>query len=391
MVTHKTKVALLWSKHGGSTTSVNDLVVSLDRSRFDVMCIYLCGHRTSDDLFEKAGHEVIYLTEKRRLQFFSLRALFRLVRILKQHRVDILHCHTHTPAFYGAIATSLAGTPVMLSHVHGLGRTRNLKRRLGNLVVFRRAAKVLCVAEAVRQDVIKTNWRMDPDKLVVLENSVDYERFAGVRLSHGQAKSKLGLSADDFVFGTVGRLAPTKGLSYLLDAFSIVKQQIPSAHLVLLGDGPSRVDLEQQAMQLPCCQAIHFLGHRPGIAELFQGLDVFVLSSVAEGMPRALLEAMAGGIPCVATAVGGVPEVFRQSDAEFLVPAGDAASLAQKMIRVARMTVHQRAAIGAAAQERIRRFYSHAVVREKLQRVYEGELEACESHVMAHSSDCEGR
>ena len=375
MVTHKTKIALLWSRYGGPTTSVNDLVLGLDKSRFDVMFIYLCGGRAGEDSFEKAGHEVVYLTERRRLRFFSLPTLFGLVRVLKQHHVDILHCHTHTPAFYGALAVALAGTPVMLSHVHGLGRTRNVRRRLGNLVIFRRVAKVICVAEAVRKDVLKTNWRVDPAKLLVLENSVDYERFADVSISCREAKGKLGLCADDFVFGAVGRLTPTKGLPYLLEAFSIVRQHVPSAQLVLLGDGPSKANLEQQAMQMPCRQAIHFLGHRPGIAELLRGLDVFVLSSVAEGMPRALLEAMAEGIPCVATAVGGIPEVFRGSDADFLAPPRDAAALAQKMILVARMSGRQRAAIGAEAQERIRRLYSHEVVREKLQRIYEDEYE----------------
>ena len=372
---HKTKIALLWPRHGGLTTSVNDLVLGLDKSRFDIMCIYLRGPRADQDLFEKAGHEVVYLTDKDRPGLFSLPALFRLVRLLKQHRVDILHCHTHTPTFYGALATTLAGTPVMLSHVHGLGRTRNMKRRLGNLMIFRRAAKVICVAEAVRQDVMKTNWRVDPGKLLVLENSVDYERFAGVAISGPEAKGRLGLHADDFVFGAVGRLAPTKGLPYLLEAFGIVKQQVPSAQLVLLGDGPSKTDLEQQAMQMPCRQAIHFLGHRPGIAELFRGLDVFALSSVAEGMPRALLEAMAGGLPCIATDVGGIPEVLGQSDSEFLVPARDAAALAQKMIQIARMSDQERAAIGAKAQQRIRQCYSHDMVREKLRAIYESEIE----------------
>ena len=375
MVTHKTKIALLWPRYGGPTTSVNDLVLGLDKSRFDVMFIYLCGGRAGDDSFEKAGHEVVYLTERRRLRFFSLPTLFGLVRVLKQRHVDILHCHTHTPAFYGAVAAALAGTPVMLSHVHGLGRTRNVRRRIGNLVIFRRVAKVICVAEAVRKDVLKTNWRVDPAKLLVLENSVDYERFADVSISCREAKGKLGLLADDFVFGAVGRLAPTKGLPYLLEAFSIVKQHVPSAQLVLLGDGPSKADLEQQAMQMPCRQAIHFLGHRPGIAELLRGLDVFVLSSVAEGMPRALLEAMAEGIPCIATNVGGIPEVLRGSDSGFLVPPRDAAALAQKMIQIARMSDQGRAVIGATAQQRIRQFHSHETVREKLRAVYENEIE----------------
>lgn len=387
MAQHKIKVALLWPRYGGQGTSINDLVLRLDESRFDVMCIYMRGGRTGEDLFEKAGRKVVELTQGSRLRMFNGLALWRLVRILKQHQVDILHCHTHTPVFYGALATALAGTPVMLSHVHGLNRTRNLRRKIGNVMVFHRVAKAICVAEAVRQDVIRTNWRVDPAKLVVLENSVDYERFAGVSVPRGEAKGRLGLQPGDFVFGAVGRLAPTKGLPYLLDAFAIVKQQVPSAHLVLLGEGPSKAQLEHQVMQMPCRPAIHFLGYRSGIAELFQGFDAYVLPSVAEGMPRALLEAMAGRVPSIATAVGGIPEVFGGSDARFVVPPRDAASLAEKMILLARMSEPQRAAVGTEAQERVRQCYSHQVVRRKLQNIYESEYEAWKSRARPHESE----
>lgn len=375
MLVDRTTIALLWSRYAGSTTSVNDLVLGLDKSRFAVMFIYLCGRGAGEDLFEKAGYEVFYLRRRRRMPFLSPGTLLKLARVLKQRRVHILHCHTHSPAVYGAVATALARTPVLLTHVHGLNRTRKLRRRLTNLFVFRRAARVICAAQGVRKDVIRTNWRVDPDKVLVLENSVDYERFASVDTPRQQARSKLGLSADDFVFGTVGRLVPTKGLRYLLDAFSIVKRQVPSAQLVLLGEGSSRADLERQAAESPCPQAIHFLGYRAEIAEVFRGLDVFVLSSLAEGMPRALLEAMAAGVPCVATEVGGIPEVINDAGVGFLAPPRDAAALARRMVQVARMSGPERAAIRAAAQQRIRRFYSHDVIREKLGRIYEEEYE----------------
>ena len=374
----KIRIALFWTKYDGSTTSVNDLIWGLDPSRYDVLFIYLRGRGAAENAFEKAGYKVVHLTRKNRVPSFSIPIVRRLTHTLKEHGVDILHCHTRIPTMYGTIAGWLAGTPIVLSQVHGLKRTRNLRRRLVNLLVFRRTARILCVAEAVRQDVIKTNWRMNPQKLLVLENSVDYERFAKASMSREEARGKLDVSAEDFVFGTIGRLVPTKGLPYLLDAFAIVKQQVPSAQLVLLGEGYSRADLEQQAARMPCRQAIHFLGHRPGVEGLLKGLDAFVLSSVAEGMPRAILEAMAAGLPCVATKVGGIPEVLNDPSVGFLAPPRDATALAQRLIEVARMASPERAAIGTAARERIRTCYSHEVIQQKLAQIYERELMAHE-------------
>ena len=144
----------------------------------------------------------------------------------------------------------------------------------------------------------------------------------------------LGVSPDPFVFGTVGRLAPTKGLPYLIEAFSRAKEEIPSAQLVLLGNGngPSRAELEQQASKTSCRDSIHFLGHRDDIEQLYRAMDIFVLSSIAEGMPRAILEAMAAGVPCIATEVGGIPEILPNRDVGRLVPARDPQALAWAMI-----------------------------------------------------------
>ena len=377
-------MALLWKSDTGGVTSINELAVALDPDRFEVILLCL-GSRGGPPVRPDEAHQVFCLSEERTGAARFTPALIRLARVLRTHHVDVLHCHNPKANICGTLAAMMAATPVLLVQFHGLRRTRGLRRRIENLLVFRRAAKVICVAEAVRQDVIKTNWRVNPEKLLVLENSVDYERFAHVPTSRQEARDKLGVPADGFVFGNIGRLVPTKGLSYLLDAFAMVNPQVPAAQLVLLGEGSSRADLEQQAARMPCRQSIHFLGHRPGVEGLLRGLDVFVLSSVAEGMPRAILEAMAAGIPCVATEVGGIPEVLDGSGVGLLAPPRDAAALAQKMIQIARMPDRQRATIGAAAQERVRKCYSHAVIQEKLGRIYEREFVACETQRKACS------
>jgi len=370
----KITIALLWSKYSGKVTSVNDLVLGFDKERFNVIFIYLRGHGDEKNLLKEAGYEVFYLSNIERINTFRFSILFKLVRILKEHNVDIIHCHAHKSTVYGTVAAVLAKTPVVMAHVHGLGRSRNFRRKLMNFLLFKKINRIVPVAESVKEDVLKNNWSVPEEKITVLENSIDYGRFADVSISKEDAKRILGLASDAFVFGTVGRLAPTKGLSYLIEAFPKVKEQKPSAQLVLFGDGPCRAELEQQASNMSCRDSIHFLGHRDNIEQLLRGMDVFVLSSVAEGMPRAILEVMAAGIPCIATEVGGIPEIISGNNVGILVPPKDSESLAEAMVNVANLTDEKLEKQVVKAQNRVRQFYSHQVVREKVRKLYESEL-----------------
>jgi len=372
----KINIALLWPKYSGKVTSVNDLVLGLDKERFNVIFIYLTGYGKSSNFLEEAGYEVFYLSNMERINVFRLSILLRLVGILKEHNVDILHCHRHKLTIYCVIAAIITRTPVVMAHVHGLGRSRNFRRRLINFLLFKKLNRIIAVANSVKEDVLRNNWSLSDEKIFVLENSVDYERFAGLSISKQNAKQMMGLPSDVFVFGTAGRLTPTKGLLYLIEAFSKVKEQKPSAHLVLLGDGQCRAELEQQASKVSCRNSIHFLGYRDNIEQLLRGMDVFVLSSVAEGMPRVILEAMSAGIPCIATEVGGIPEIIVGNDVGLLVSPRDPAALAQAMISSANMPEDRLEKLIEKAQYKAQQFYSHDVVREKLKYLYESEFRA---------------
>lgn len=366
---------MLWSKYDGKVTSVNDLVLRLDKKRFNVLFIFLRGDAGEKNSLREAGYKVVYLSSARRIDAFHFSVLSRLVKILKEHKVDMLHCHAHKATVYGAMAASLAGTPVVLAHVHGLGRSRNLRRKLTNLLLFRRVNRIICVAHSVKEDVLRSNWRLPGGKVAVLENSVDYERFADVSISKANAKQMLGLQADAFVFGTIARFGPYKGHSFLVSAFQKVKSEVPSAHLVLIGEGPLKKDVQQQAAAAGLDQFIHFLGQRSDIPAVLGAMDVFVLPSIgSEGMPRALLEAMAAGVPCIGTSIGGTPDVLCNSDVGYLVPPGDADALAEAMIEGARAPEQERNALVERAKERIRTQFSHDVIKNKLEIIYEMEM-----------------
>jgi len=375
---NKINLALLWSSYSGNVTSVNDLVRGLDKKRFNAIFIYLSGYGVNKNLIEEAGYKVIYLSNVKKHHWaFRFSILLRLTRTLKEHNIDILHCHRYKSSFYGTLAGMFAKTPVILSHVHGLGRTKNIRRKLLNLFIHKKNNKVIGCAQSVKEDILKNNPTIEPKKVIALENSVDFERFANVPTSKEDAKQMLGLPLDALVFGTVARFGLYKGHSFLISAFERVKKQVPLAHLILVGDGPLKEKIQQQVAKAGLDESVHFLGQRDDIPKLLRAIDVFVLPSIgSEGMPLVILEAMAAGVPCIASLLSGIPEVINSGngDVGFLVPPGDSTVLAQAMISAANTPKDKLEELTKKAQNRVRHFYSHDVVVKKLENIYETEL-----------------
>lgn len=368
-ITKTIKLAVLESKYGGDATSVNDLVTGFPGEQFEVIFLYLRGKGSQSNHLKQQGFKVLHLSDKTKLRTFHLGTLIRLVKVLKQHGVQLLHCHAHKSTVYGALAGMFLPKLKIVAHVHGLKRSARLRRRMINLAVFRRINRLLPVAQAVRQDLLDCNWALPPEKAVVLENSVDYPRFAQVQDSRRAVRQEFGLQSDAFIFAFVGRLVPTKGLAYLLEAFSQIDPAAHNAHLLLVGEGRDRQTYEQQAKDLAIDKWVHFAGFRRDIESILHAMDVFVMSSVAEGMPRVLLEAMAAGRPCIGTRVGGIPEVIDTSFGLTVLPA-DSQSLAQAMQKMLSLTPSARAALGEKARQQAEESFSHTVVREKLKRIY---------------------
>lgn len=371
MKKNKIAIARLLLSYDGGFPSRAGVIMGLNPERFRTLFIHLTKCSEEENFFEKKGYKVFYLYGNKVLNAFRLSILRKLVKILKEQKVDILHCHRHKPTVYGTIAAMLAGTPVVISHVHGISRTKNFRRKLTNFFIFRKVNKIITVGEAVRTDVLKTNPFVQPDKVVSVGNSIDYERYADVSLTKAQAREKLALPQDSFVFGTVARMAPNKGQIYLIKAFGKVKHTLPSAHLVFVGDGRLENQLERQAAKT-APNSIHFLGRRDDVPEMLRAMDVYVQPSIgSEGLPKAILEAMAAGVPCVATVIGGIPEIINTADIGYLVPPKDDGALAEAMIKLAKETGEQRKRLVGKAQQRVKNCYTHEVIIRRLEKLYE--------------------
>ncbi len=372
----KIVVARLWHQYKGGVPSRTPVILGINPQKYQTIFIYLMGNSNEPSYFELKGYKTFYISRKNNLRMFNPWTVWKLTGVLKQEKVDILHCHLHKASVYGAIAASVAGVPVVFSHVHGLNRSRSWQRKLINRLVLRKVNKIFAVGESVRKDVLESNPFLSPEKVVSLGNSIDYGRYNQVEISKQQAKEDIGLKADSFVFGTIGRLTLTKGYSYLIEAFAQLKEQIPSAHLIFVGEGRLQNELEQQAAETPYADSIHFLGPRSDITSILKAMDVFVLSSVAEGLPRSLLEAMAAKVPCIGTKVGGIPEILADGEFGYLVSPKDDDALAEAMMKIANISEQEREKLIKKAQQRVADEYSHEIVRKKLEDIYETEYKA---------------
>jgi len=323
---------------------------------FSQVICYLRGDDDKHTEFEAWGHEVIGLDiSPTRNRGFQPSVVFKIARIIKERKIDIVHCQRHKPTVYGTLAAYLAGKHLkVISHVRGLNRTRNFRRRLLNRLLFKRIARIIAVSNGVREDIVKSNSIAISEKVVTVYNGINVEPFLDSGLTRKQARTRLGLPhKQGFVYGTVGRLVETKGQEVLLRAFAKVYERSPGSWLVFAGAGRLESKLRALASALDIHERVVFLGFRTDIPEILKAFDVFVLPSIAEGLPGALLEAMATGIPVIASRVGGVPEILNSPDLGLMVSPSAVDELSMAMEQLYSMDEMRRNEVGKALRQRV--------------------------------------
>lgn len=365
----KIKILHLIKKYKGNNPLLNSMILGLD-DRFNANACYLSGNPDGENVLDRHG-KAVYLGADKKSKLFVIRTL---ARFLKSEQPLILHCHRNKATMLGTAAAIFSGIPYVISHVHGMNRTRRLRTRMTNWLLLRHTALIIGVSESVRRDILKTNWGLDPEKVVTVWNGIEISSIDTASPDKKLARSKMGVSENNFVFGSVGRLVKTKGHENLLKSFSEISKKSPDAKLVILGDGPLRRDLEEHTMDLGITPKVVFAGFRSDVPELLPGFDGFVLPSVAEGLSLALLEAMASKLPVIASDVGGIPEVLNEPRHGLLVNPEKTGALSAAMEQIYLMTPDKRKVMGEAARKRIEDEFSAAKMCRNLSDVYDSIL-----------------
>ena len=343
---------------GGLETLLVDCINRMPGYRHAVVC--LAGYTAFAEKITRPGVELISLDKAPGLGLGAHRKLFQLLRRL---RPDVLHTYNLSGIEYNATA-ALAGVPVRVHAEHGrdagdpqgLNRKHNLLRRLLSPFVDRYVPVSRDLQQWLRSTVGIADAKID-----LINNGVDTGHF------HPGPATQNG-----FVIGSVGRLQDVKNQAALIDAFIALRALRPQQpmRLVIVGDGPLRAALAAKVAAAGLGEQIWLPGARSDIADLMRSFSVFALSSIAEGTPVTLLEAMACALPVVSTAVGGIPELVLDNVTGKLVAAGDTAALAAALAEYAgdpALAAHH----GSAGRARIERHYSVAAMVQAYSALYD--------------------
>ena len=267
--------------------------------------------------------------------------LIKLYRLFREQHPHIVHTHTAKAGTVGRLAARLAGVPIVVHTFHGhvfhsyFGpvKTRlfiSVERTLARLT-----DRIVTISPAQYHDIAHTYRIASPDRVLTIPLGLELRPFSTAKQDYpGHFRSTLGVSSDSALVGFVGRLTGVKNPSLFIEAARRVVPQIPHARFVFVGDGELRPALERQVSAWGLTQQVLFAGWRANMPAVYADLDLLALTSLNEGTPVTIIEALAAGIPVVATAVGGVPDVVASQEMALLVPSGDAGALARTIIQL---------------------------------------------------------
>jgi glycosyltransferase involved in cell wall biosynthesis len=303
----------------------------------------------------------------------SGKIFFELVHEFKKSNIRIIHTHKYKDTILAAPAAKLCGIPYVVRTVHGLSEPfEGLQAfKMNCYEAIERTVHRYCVDSIIGvSSQIERKYKAEGEvsRVTCIRNGIDLEGKS-VQTDRWRTREDLGIDSETCLIGTVGRLTPVKGIAYLLQAARILLRQGANVKVLVVGDGNIRLDLMTQTHDLGIAQNVVFLGHREDTDALLLALDIFVLPSLSEGIPMALLEAMAACRAVVASRVGGIPEIVDDGIEGFLVEPMDVDSLAERC-RLLIESPDVAKKMGEQGRKRVERDFSATAMADRVALVY---------------------
>lgn len=302
---------------GGAEILASALAANLrDRYRVSFACLDEAGAMAEQ--VRDAGYPLVVLDRRPGVDRACRK---RLRDFFLEEQVDIVHAHQYTPFFYSLLARGWRSQPRIIFTEHGrhYPDVTSVKRRLFNRMMLGRGDRVVGVGGQVKQAIVEKE-SIAAARVRLIYNGVDLSRFEDAG-DGGAIRQELDLSTDAFVITMVCRLDPLKDIGTAVEAFHRVHRESPHARLVIVGDGPERAMIESHIAELKLQDTVTLLGLRRDVPAILAGSDLLLQSSISEGIPLTVIEAMAAGVPVVATDVGGLHEMIDDGEQGLLAPA----------------------------------------------------------------------
>lgn len=325
---------------------------------------------------EEYGIEPILIPEFRyRYVWGAIPALWELYKVIRDLKPDIVHTHNTRGGFLGRLVARLAGVPVVVHTLHEYP-FRGYYNRLSTLVFIymerfgaHLSDSIVTLSQSLRHALVETYGITRKSRITVLPLGFDLQSFAETKRHQGTFRQQWQIPSDVPLVGIIGRLLPVKNHRLFLEASADVCKSIPNAQFVIVGDGDERLSLENYARELGLSECVIFTGWQQQMEQIYSDLDVLVSSSLNEGTPVPIMEALSAGCPVVATEVGGLADLLDNGTLGILVPSKDRDALSQAIID----TLSNPPDMTHAQETMLRRYGIHRLA-EDLDSLYRGLL-----------------
>lgn len=364
-------VLQLMKIYKGNSPLINSMVKA-DSADFRTIACYLTGTNDGNNGMDAVADKTLYCQLHRRKVFWTNYSTVRKVaRIIDDYQIDIVVCQFRRAMGIGVAAALLSKRrPKVIGVMHGIvGGRVSFSRRFANFLIYRRLSRLVSVSIEGISDILKMNLWLSPDKVVAIQNGIICDPYLSP-----PNKSRVELFgetlANGFLFAMVGRLAPKKNHERVIRALAELKDNFPNTHLIIVGEGPERIRLENVIERLNVSDNVHFLGFRADIPDIVKNVDVFMLPSIHEGLPLALMEAMAAGRPVITSDVGGMKEVVNSEDVGLLVDPHSQVSIARAMHSLLSAESATREIFGRKARDRVLQQFTHERMANDYENLY---------------------
>ncbi len=356
---------------GGAEVVLYNLTKKINKKAFEIVVVSIIPIGEIGKKIEKEGFKVLSLNAKFK---YNPLIFFRFLKILRKEKIDILHAHMFHANLLGRIAGKMCRVPIIISTIHNEnfgGKTRELlichTRLLG--------IKTVVISKKVGETMLKKRV-VSKKEIVVIENGIDTEEFSPREDDNiKKTRTSLGIPKGIPVFLSVGRIEEQKGYPCLIDALEILDRKGINFCMLILGEGREREKIENLVKEKKLNKKIYLLGNKKNVKEYLTASDMFIMPSFWEGLPLALLEAMASGLIVVATEAGGIPGVINDKENGFLVEPKNSEVLAEKIAYVLNLPEEERKRIENKARKAIRKRFSSEKMIKEYEKIYEKLLE----------------